>query len=259
MKLESPASNTTKPHAFTLLETAITLFIVALLVAAVFGILQSSLQLADNIKQEQEHELRVQKFVELCENIFNRLPADAVISIRPEKGFGNASQLLEIANAVSPFDAATPGTITLSTSTAKDGSVALILSFEEIPLNFASTQKQNTTRPVQLALLQSLSAFHWRVFDPPTQQWIDKWNEKVTAADILRNGQSMIATQSQVPTVPPVTPVAGGQPPPTAAPPPQSTTSTSAYPRPPMLELQIASSNADPRHWIFWVPASVSQ
>jgi MFS superfamily sulfate permease-like transporter len=242
-------------HAFTLLETAITLFIVALLVAAVFGILQSSLQLADNIKQEQEHELRVQKFVELCENIFNRLPADAVISIRPEKGFGTTSQLLEIANAVSPFDAATPGTITLSTTTAKDGSVALILSFEEIPLNFASTQKQNTTRPVQLALLQNLSTFHWRVFDPPTQQWVEKWNEKVTAADLLRSGQAMIAAQGQVPTLPPVVPE--GQPPPTAAPTP--TASTSAYPRPPMLELQLASYNADPRHWIFWVPASVSQ
>jgi hypothetical protein len=30
------------------------------------------------------------------------------------------------------------------------------------------------------------------------------------------------------------------------------------YPRPPMLELQIADGAETPRPWIFWIPASVA-
>ena len=97
---------------------SIVLLILALLVGAVFGILQSSLQLADNVKAESDRELRIQKFVELCENAFNRLPPDAVISIRPQKGFGSQQQMMEIAFALSPFDAATPGIVTIGSVAA---------------------------------------------------------------------------------------------------------------------------------------------
>ncbi|MBL9133253.1 MAG: prepilin-type N-terminal cleavage/methylation domain-containing protein [Verrucomicrobiaceae bacterium] len=257
-----------RPQGFTLLETAITLFIVALLVAAVFGILQSSLQLADGIRGEQERELRVQKFVELCETLFNHLPPDAVISIRPEKGFGSQSQLLEIANGLSPFDAATPGTVTLATAKAADSSPAALLSYEETPVNFASTRQQNTTRPVQLALLNDISTLTWSVFDPQSQKWINKWNENITAADLLKSGGSMIPAAGLPPegqnlAQNPATPAVGpdGQPIPTTplTGNPQAAGSTSAYPRPPMLELQLALGGEEPRRWIFWVPASFSQ
>lgn len=273
MHPHSPA-RAPRTAGFTLLETAITLFIIALLVAAVFGILQSSLQLADSIRGEQERELRVQKFVELCETLFSRLPPDAVISIRPAQGFGSQSQLLEITNALSPFDAATPGVVTLAATTprAGEGRPAALLSYEEIPLNFASTRQQNTTRPVELALLADVTTLAWRVFDPQTQQWIEKWNEKVTAADLIKSGMAMVSAggmQQPAPAVPgtgdagapPATPVLGpdGQPVPGAQPPPQPAGSTSAYPRPPMLELQLALGGEEPRRWIFWIPPSFAQ
>lgn len=273
MHLSSPARNT-RPQGFTLLETAITLFIVALLVTAVFGVLQSSLQLADTIRGEQERELRIQKFVEMCETVFNRLPPDAVISIRPSKGFGNQAQIVEIANGLSPFDAATPGTLQLSAIANKDGSTSAGLRYEENPVNFVSTQRQNTTRPVEMSLLNAVSTFQWRIFDPQTQQWIMKWNENVTAADLLKNGGGMVPAVGLPPTgqnltapgavgiQPAPTLDANGQPIPGAlgtggAVPPAG--STSAYPRPPMLELQLGLNGEEPRRWIFWVPASFSQ
>lgn len=269
-----PPTRSCRSPGFTLLETAITLLIVALLVAGVFGILQSSLQLADAIRGEQAREVRIQKFVEFCETTFNRLPADAMISIRPQKGFGNQSQMLEIANALSPFDAATPGTASFTLEDAGSGIMRVILSFEETPVNFAPSARLNTTRPVQVAVLEDVTAFQWRAFDTRLQEWITKWNERVTAADVLKEASSLIptglpatgqnlalnSTTGDPNAAPPVAPALGpdGQPIPGApAAAPAASTATSRYPRPPMLEL-IMESGGDNRRWIFWVPASVS-
>ena len=251
---------------------SIVLLILALLVGAVFGILQSSLQLADSVKAESDRELRVQKFVELCESTFNRLPADAVISIRPQKGFGSQQQMLEIAFALSPFDAATPGIVTIGTETDQNGALSALVAFEEVPLNFAPTQRQNTARPIQLPLLKRIVSLQWRVFDPQTQKWVNTWNEKAVAADIVKSGQSTLtglppsgqnlginpagtpngpqvglALSPGDPTAAPTTPV-GGMP----------GLATSLYPRPPMLELSISVDGEEPRRWIFWIPASVA-
>ena len=258
--------------AFTLLEMSIVLLLVALLVGAVFGILQSSLQLADSVKAESDRELRVQKFVELCENMLNRLPADAVISIRPQKGLGSQQQMVEVAFALSPFDAATPGIVTLGTEIDKNGNLSTLVAFEEVPLNFAPTQRQNTTRPVQLPILKGIASLEWRVFDPQTQKWVSTWNEKAVAADIVKNGQATLTglppsgqnlgqTPAGVPNSPqvglslspgdpnaaPTNPL-GGMP----------GLATSLYPRPPMLELSLSVNGEEPRRWIFWVPNSVA-
>lgn len=254
-------------QAFTLLETAITLLIVALLISAVFGILQSSLQLADTTKAESDRELRVQKYVEMCESILNRLPPDAVISIRPQKGIGSQRQMVEIAFALSPFDAATPGIVTLFTEAAKDGSVQVGVAFEEVPLNFASTRQQNTSRPVQVPLINRIALLQWRIFDPQTQKWIETWNEKAIAADIIKSGQSTLTglpptgqnLSLNVPGVVPgqpnqaLSPATPGITPPGATP----GLSTSLYPRPAMLELSLSVDGEEPRRWIFWVPTSV--
>lgn len=256
--------------AFTLLEMSIVLLLVALLMGAVFGILQSSLQLADSVKAESDRELRVQKFVELCESMLNRLPADAVISIRPQKGLGSQQQMMEVAFALSPFDAATPGIVTLGTETDKNGILSTLVAFEEVPLNFAPTQRQNTTRPIQLPILKGIASLEWRVFDPQTQKWVSTWNEKAVAADIVKNGQATLtglppsgqnltANPAGVPNSPQVGLTPGD---PTANPTtPLGGTpglATSLYPRPPMLELSLSVDGEEPRRWIFWVPASVA-
>jgi hypothetical protein len=251
---------------------SIVLLLVALLVGAVFGILQSSLQLADSVKAESDRELRVQKFVELCESTFNRLPADAVISIRPQKGFGSQQQMLEIAFALSPFDAATPGIVTLTGEADKNGLLDAAVAFEEVPLNFAPTQRQNTARPIQLPLLKGIASMQWRVFDPQTQKWVTAWNEKAVAADIVKSGQSTLTglppsgqNLGLNPTGVPNSPQVGlalspGEPNAPATNPLGATPglATSLYPRPPMLELSLSIDGEEPRHWIFWIPASVA-
>lgn len=255
-------------RGFTLLEMALTLLLVSLLVGAVFGILQSSLQLADAIKGEADRELRLQRFIELLENTLNRLPPDAVISIRPSQGLSGGSQIIEIANARSPFDAATPGVLTLGTAQAKDGTTTVVMKFEEIPLNFSPSKRLDTARPIELALLGEISGMLWRVYDPTTQKWIDKWNEKVIAADLIKSGAlnqtspapmqgAGAAAQGQniqltTPEATAAAGQAGGQ---TTNPVPNLT--SSLYPRPPMLELQIQEGSVEPRPWIFWVPPSV--
>lgn len=244
---------------------SIVLLILALLVGAVFGILQSSLQLADNVKAESDRELRIQKFVELCENAFNRLPPDAVISIRPQKGFGSQQQMMEIAFALSPFDAATPGIVTIGSVAAKDGSLEVGVSFEEVPLNFAPTQRNNTARPVEVPLLRGIHSLHWRVYDPQMQKWVDQWNEKAVAADIIKSGQTTTPTglpptgqnlSLNLNVGDPTQPLGAANSPTTPQQPPQ-TLGTSIYPRPPMLELSVSENGEEPRRWIFWIPESV--
>jgi len=253
---------------------------VGLLVGAVFGILQSSLQLADTVKGEADRELRIQRFVELCENTINRLPPDAVISLRPPKGGGAAMQVLELTGARSPFDAATPGVVTITTETVANGSLGVRLAFEELPVNELPNARSrgNAARKIELGLLVDLGSVTWRVFDPQTQKWIDKWNEKVTAEELLRSGalNQMMQPSAAVPGTPgagvppgqgisltapdPLTgqPAPAGQPGPGGTPAPQPSMSTSMYPRPPMLELQIADGAETPRPWIFWIPSSVA-
>ncbi|MFM7603599.1 MAG: hypothetical protein ACKO8Z_00175, partial [Prosthecobacter sp.] len=140
------------------MEVSIVLLILALLVGAVFGILQSSLRLADSIKSESDRELRLQKFVELCENVFSRLPPDGVISIRSHNSFGSQQQMLEMAFALSPFDAATPGIVTFTSEEAQGGSLQIRMSFEEISLNLAPMQQNKSSDRVQIHLLQGLQS-----------------------------------------------------------------------------------------------------
>jgi len=271
LKILSPSSARTSP-AFTLLETSIVLLILALLVSAVFGILQSSLQLADSVKAESDRELRVQKFVELCESMLNRLPADAVISIRPQKGLGSQQQMVEVAFALSPFDAATPGIVTIGTEADKNGILSTLVAFEEVPLNFAPTQRLNTTRPIQLPILKGIASLEWRVFDPQTQKWVSTWNEKAVAADIVKNGQATLTglppsgqnltpNPAGVPNGPQVgLSLSPGDPNASPTNPLGGTPglATSLYPRPPMLELSLSVDGEEPRRWIFWVPASLA-
>lgn len=264
---------------FTLLEMALVLVIVSMLVGAVFGILQSSLQLADAVKGEADRELRLQRFVELVESALNRMPPDAVISIRPPNGrssmTGGGPQIIEIINARSPFDAATPGVLTLGTETLDDGSTAAWMKFEEIPLNFVPSQKLNVARPVELRLLTGLSGLLWRVYDTQTQKWIEKWNEKVNAEELIRSGalnQTVPAMQTSQPGAgqnislnapatdangQPVAAGPNGQPGQTGQPAQPPHLTMSLYPRPPMLELQIQDGAVEPRPWIFWVPPPV--
>lgn len=247
---------------------SIVLLILALLISAVFGILHSSLQMADTVKAESSRELRVQKFVELIENTFNKLPADAVISIRPVSGRGGP-QILEIAFALSPFDAATPGVISIRCEEKEKGPPEATLAFEELPLNFAPTQRMNTARPVILPLLKRITTIQWRVFDPQSQKWVETWNERIAAAELLKTGvpgltilppggqavghlnpadpQSTQGAQQTNPVTPPAQQTGGG-----------ANLSSSPYPRPPMLELSLAIDGGEPRRWIFWIPASVA-
>lgn len=246
-------------HGFTLLETSVVLLIVALLVGAVFGILQSSLQVADSVKSESDRELRLQKFVELCENVFNRLPPDGVISIRPHKGFGSQQQMLEMAFALSPFDAATPGIVTFIAEEAQSGSLQVSVSFEEVSLNFAQKRQNKSSGYLQIPLLHGLHSIHWRVYDPQMKKWVDQWNERVAAADIIKSGQTTLvglpasgqnlalnlnaSPLSQLPDA--VNPAAETQ--------ETQNSGTTLYPRPPMLELSISENGGEPRRWIFWI------
>lgn len=246
---------------------SIVLLILALLMSAVFGILQSSLQLADTVKAESSRELRVQKFVELIENTLNKLPADAVISIRPASGRGG-QQMLEIAFALSPFDAATPGIVTIRGEADDKGPLEATLAFEEVPLNFAPTQRLNTARPVMLPLLKRITSIQWRVFDPQSQKWVESWNERIIAADLVKNGVPSLAglpPNGQAQHLNPANPQANPdaqQTNPTAPSAQQpggaANLSSSTYPRPPMLELSLAMDGEEPRRWIFWIPASVA-
>jgi hypothetical protein len=110
------------------------------------------------------------------------------------------------------------------------------------------------------------------VFDPQTLKWVTAWNEKAVAADIVKSGQSTLTglppsgqNLGLNPTGVPNSPQVGlalspGDPNAPATNPLGATPglATSLYPRPPMLELSLSIDGEEPRHWIFWIPASVA-
>jgi hypothetical protein len=160
----------------------------------------------------------------------------------------------------------------MGTETDKNSILSTLVAFEEVPLNFAPTQRQNTARPVQLPILKGIASLQWRVFDPQTQKWVNTWNEKAVAADIVKNGQTTLTglppsgqnlglNPAGVPNGPQAgLALAPGEPNAVPTNPAGGTPglTTSLYPRPPMLELSLSVDGEEPRRWIFWIPASVA-
>lgn len=155
-----------RAQAFTLLEVVIVLFIVALLLSAVYSIARGALTLADDIQRHERREARQQALTVFCERLLAEVPASAALNVRTTQEDGRYLSSLELQNMRSPFDGSPGWIVSMQTEIAAGGSLRLVL---------VCRQPQHADRAHRVLLLDDLSACAWHVFDPASRQWTGMW------------------------------------------------------------------------------------
>ncbi|MDI1314389.1 prepilin-type N-terminal cleavage/methylation domain-containing protein [Prosthecobacter sp.] len=164
-------------QAFTLLEVVIVLFIVALLLSAVYSITQGTLTLADDIQRHERREARQHALINFCERLLAEVPANAALNVRTTQENGQYLTSVELQNVRSPFDGSQGWIVTMQTEIAAGGSLRLVLICH---------QPQHEDRACRVSLLEDLTLCEWRVFDPTSKQWTGMWQEQTSAAPTVQ-------------------------------------------------------------------------
>lgn len=153
---------------FTLLEVVIVLFIVSLVLGAVYTIAQGTLTLADDVRRAQMRDSRRHAFAAWFTRQVASLPATGSLSLVTTQEQGRYVSALDLRHVPSPFDG-TPGcAVKLFTEPTPGGGLRLRLSCRK---------PWDETPGVSLVLFDSLEEFECRVFDPGSKQWTTIWNQ----------------------------------------------------------------------------------
>ncbi len=158
---------------FTLLEVSLAIAIGSILLTGIYEVARTTFELSDEIKQLQQKETTRKAFLDLVQNELRQLPASArfyrelglpaeeptlsawIVDEAPMAfSFGSAMghQRVELLSTVSPSDAE---------------SLVVLLRYE-----FGDDRA-----PMDLPLLDDLTEFEWRFYDPAQQEWRFDWPE----------------------------------------------------------------------------------
>lgn len=238
-------------RGFTLLEIVLAMFVLALLVSSIFGIVSGTTQLADEMERGHERDSQSHGFAQFCERTLRQLPAQAQVRLKVKQSGRQYLSQLAILDAPSILGAASGGSnglTILETDLQPDGYLRAALTFvpaEEITAHEAEGGKGGQS----LVLLNDVARLEWKFFNPLSNEWEPVWNQNLIFTSP--------AEASSLPTL-------GGQTPPPGpggAPVPSPTGALSspiqppgAAQRPGLIELTLAQRAEPPRRFVFWVP-----
>ena len=238
---------------FTLMEMMMVMLITALLVSAVFGMVNAVTQLTHSLTTSQQRESRTHAFIELCSRTLRSLPPNAMVRLRTKEDGGHYITQLALADAPSPLSTSAGPFTVLETEVTPSGYLRLVVRSipDDLVLAWEMGQENIGTR---LVLLENVRMLEWLVFNPDTRQLQSVWNE----------GMPLTAMREpdQKPNAAPQNPQTPGEtaPPPNNPPPDvQEAMNMLGRPlRPGLIELRFALGNEPPQRWVFWVPERVA-
>ncbi|MFZ4763849.1 MAG: type II secretion system protein [Roseimicrobium sp.] len=241
-------------RGFTLLEMVLVMFILALLVGAVFGIVRGVTQLASDLTEAQKVDARTHGFIELCARTFRGLAPGAVVRLRTKQTGGRYLSQLVLAGTLSPLNGASDGVTVLETEEAPDGYLRVNLRSltVEQALNW---DKGDTSAGVRVLLMEGVATLEWRFFNPQSNEWEPLWNDKLALATALTPPEpqfNVAPPQADPQGNPGSAPPDGGLVPPGGAAAPPSI--TNAGPRPTLVELRFSLGAELEQKWVFWTP-----
>ncbi len=215
---------------FTLLEMMLVLFISALLVSTVFGIVSSLTQLSHHVTLEQERDARTQGFVELCSRQLQGLPPAAFMRLRLSDSRDGYLPQLCIVDAPAPLSSLGGSVTVLEAEPMAGGYLRIVLRTltEEQTLAWSMGNDQLGAK---IILLEDVRLLEWRVFDAKSKQWQSVWNQDLPLLAHRRQAAGPEAStggQTENPLLPPQ--------------------------RPYLVEMRLAQGADAPQRWIFWVP-----
>lgn len=182
-----PGSVTLHPRravGFTLFEMIIALSMFVLLIAGIFSISQSTLELTESISLSQDRSLIRQNFIEFMRRSFRTLPGEAEVRLSVKQSGGSYVPTLNIANGGSSF---TPGT-SLAPDTSMDvyaeerpgGYLRVMLRVLDQKQTQAIRSNQSvrySKDQITLPLLDNVSRFEWKFYDASTNRWENNWKQ----------------------------------------------------------------------------------
>jgi prepilin-type N-terminal cleavage/methylation domain-containing protein len=172
MKSRSPQVSA----GFTLLELSISIAVLAILAIGIFSLAAGSAEMMDELRLMQDREARKRRFVELCRDNFESLPAAGRIEFEFLDRGGHYDSHLSFVDAPGAFGfgAARPDLkrVILATELESGGRLRAVLYYLNAEQDAQyDRQGLEALRLQPVPLLRRLKQLTWRYFDKQTRQW----------------------------------------------------------------------------------------
>lgn len=237
-----------RPAGFSLLEVMMVMFILTILLGAVFGVVRATIQLSSEMSDAQLSESRVHGFAQFCERTLRNLPAGAVVRHRVKQEGNHYLSQLTFKGAPGAFS--TQGTaghevIVLESEQQVDGYLSVVLRSMTATQALA-WEKGDKRAGRRLKLLEDVAHFEWRFYRVQSGEWEPVWNERL---ELYPLGVITANPAQDDPSA--------GAPPPLPGQPGAGLNTAPVIPRkqrPQLMELRLTMAAAPAQHWTFWVP-----
>ncbi|MEZ0390169.1 MAG: type II secretion system protein [Verrucomicrobium sp.] len=230
------------PRGFSLLEMMMVMFILSLLLGAIFGVVRSTLELSNDMTQAQTAEGRLHSFTQYCERTFRNLPAGTLVRLRVKQQGNHYLSKLALKGATAAFAMQGMGgseVLAMETEEQVDGYLRVFLRTMTAKEALA-WENGDGKAGRRLPLLEDVAVFEWRFFNVLSGEWEPVWNDTLPLYPLG------VITANPAPE--PGAPVPG---PPGV---PSVRTLGGRASRPQLVELRLAIGADRPSRWLFWVP-----
>jgi prepilin-type N-terminal cleavage/methylation domain-containing protein len=172
-------------RAFTLIEMVVALSIFVLLIGGIFAIANGTLELSSDLTYAQERALMRQNLIDFLRKSFRTLPGDASIELKVQSVGSTYMPSLAIysgGTSFSPGPAISPeASIEVYTEERPGGYLRVGLRGLDADQTLAARQGKSvksTDKTAELPLLDNVSRFEWRFYEPRSNQWMNYWKEQ---------------------------------------------------------------------------------
>lgn len=189
-----------KTSGFTLLEMTLSVAILGLLAAGIFGLASGSIQLTSELGIKSDIQLARQRIVDLCRRNIEALPATASLELRPtpqelaptEIAFYNHPVAFRFGGS------SLPAAVVLSSRSDGAGGFMLRVHYlnSEAAVDYqkGANIEQFVENP-SLPLIRNIRSFYWEFYDQQTDEWLAEWERNrgrpmFVALNLQMNGEA---------------------------------------------------------------------
>ncbi len=210
-----------RASGFTLLEMVIAMGVLSLLLAGIFSVAKSTMELSSDLAAGQERAMMKQNFIDFLRRSFRGLPGGAELRLSNRSVGGTYIPSLTVVNggaSLSPSEALPPETaIELTAEQRPGGYLRVLLRVLDEKQTQALRSGQNvraSSKDATLPLMDQVSRFEWRFYDGYSGRWENLWKDprRPLMAELnvqLDDGQLMRAVFWIPPVVAPTNPMLG--------------------------------------------------
>jgi prepilin-type N-terminal cleavage/methylation domain-containing protein len=169
---------------FTLLELILAMGVLAILMAGIFSVAKSTIELSNELTQQQERTLIKQNLLDFFRRSFRTLPGGAEIRLDNRQAGSIYIPSLTIVNGSTSFSpgSAIPPDIALELTAEErpGGDLRILIRIlddkQTIALRSGQTVRSSNSQ-LTVPLADNVSKFEWRFYDPYSQRWENLWRE----------------------------------------------------------------------------------